>query len=59
MATSIVKQRSAPVYGLGMIGALVYFVQHASGFWMGILGVFKAFLWPAFLVYGLLEHLKM
>ena len=47
------------VYGLGLIGALVYYLQHATSFGMGILGILKAFVWPAFLVYGLLSHLKL
>jgi len=50
---------SAPVYGLGFIGALVYFIQHAATFWAGVLGLFKAVFWPALLVYKLLEFLKM
>lgn len=45
------KGTSGAVYGLGFIGALIYFVQTASGFWMGVLGVIKAIVWPAFLVY--------
>lgn len=52
-----IRQQDA-VYGLGFIGALIYFIQHAAGFWMGVLGVLKAILWPAFLVYKLLEFLK-
>lgn len=39
------------VYGLGMIGAAVYFISHATGFWAGVLGFLKAIVWPAFLVY--------
>jgi hypothetical protein len=27
------------VYGLGFIGALVYFIQHAATFWEGVLGI--------------------
>ena len=50
---------AAPVYGLGFIGALVYFIQHADTFWIGVLGLFKAVFWPAMLVYKLLEYLKM
>jgi len=50
---------SAPVYGLGFIGALVYYLQHATTIWMGILGFFKAIFWPAMLVYKLLEYLNM
>jgi len=43
------------VYGLGFIGALVYFIQTATGFWAGALGVLKAIVWPAILVYELLK----
>lgn len=39
------------IYGLGFIGAVVFFIMQASGFWMGVLGVLKAFVWPAFLVF--------
>lgn len=45
---------SAPagaVYGLGFVGAAVYFISHATSFWVGLLGILKAILWPAFLVY--------
>ena len=47
------------VYGLGMIGAVVYYVATASGFWVGVLGVLKAIVWPAFLVYELMKMLHM
>lgn len=30
------------VYGLGFIGAVIYFIAQATGFWMGVLGVLKA-----------------
>jgi hypothetical protein len=39
------------IYGLGFIGAVVYFIGHAAGFWMGVLGVLKALVWPAFLIH--------
>ena len=42
------------VYGLGFIGAAIYFIQHATGFWMGVLGLLKAIVWPAVLIYKLL-----
>jgi hypothetical protein len=45
------------VYALGLIGALVYYIQQADGFWSVVLGVLKAFVWPAFVVYDLLHHL--
>ena len=50
---------SGAVYGLGLIGAAVYFISHAIGFWMGILGFLKAIVWPAFLVYEAFKHLGM
>jgi len=42
------------IYGLGVIGAAVYYISHATGFWNGALGLLKAFVWPAMLVYKLL-----
>lgn len=45
------------VYGLGFIGAVIYYISTASGFWMGVLGFLKALVWPAFLVYELLKFL--
>jgi hypothetical protein len=47
------------VYGLAFIGALIYYLTHAITFWAGVLGFFKALFWPAFLIYQLLEFLKM
>ena len=44
------------IYFLGFIGAAVYYVQASSGFGEGVLGVLKALVWPAFLVYELLRH---
>jgi len=44
------------VYGLGLIGAAVYFISNAAGFWMGVLGFLKALVWPAFLVYEAFKH---
>jgi hypothetical protein len=53
-------QKGAPsgaVYGLGFIGAAIYFIGHATGFWMGVLGFLKAIVWPVFLVYEAFKHL--
>jgi len=47
------------VYGLGLIGAAVYYIQHATGFGDGLLGVLKAIVWPAFMVYEAMGALKM
>lgn len=46
------------IYGFGFIGALIYFFQHAATFWIGVLGIFKAIVWPALLVYKFLEIFK-
>lgn len=48
---------SGAVYGLGLIGAAIYFISHASTFWMGVLGILKAIVWPAYLVYEALKSL--
>ena len=45
------------VYGLGLIGAVIYFVGQATSFWLGALGILKAIVWPAILVYELLKFL--
>lgn len=45
------------IYGLGFIGAAVYYISQATGFWAGVLGFLKAIVWPAFLVNGLLKFL--
>jgi len=47
------------VYGLGFIGSAIYYISTATGFWMGVLGVLKAIVWPAFLVFELLKFLAM
>ncbi len=47
------------VYGLGLIGALVYYWSHAASFWVGVLGLLKAIVWPAFLVYHLMSFLHL
>ena len=45
------------VYGLGFIGALVYYWQHAAGFWAHVWAIVEAILWPAFVIDHLLGHL--
>ena len=47
------------VYGLGFIGALVYFIASSTSFFDGLWGVVQAFLWPAFVVYALLDSLQV
>ncbi len=45
------------VYGLGFIGAAIYYISVATTFWMGVLGFLKAIVWPVFLVYESLRNL--
>lgn len=53
------NKASEAVYGLGLIGALVYYLQHATTFVSVIAGIFKSIVWPAFVVYRVLDLLKM
>ncbi|MBL7782831.1 MAG: hypothetical protein JNM22_16505 [Saprospiraceae bacterium] len=48
-----------PVYGMGFIGALIYYISTATGFWGGVLGILKAIFWPGFLVYETLKMLNL
>jgi hypothetical protein len=50
---------SGALYGVGFIGAVIYYISTASTFWMGVLGFLKALVWPAFLVFELLQNLRM
>jgi hypothetical protein len=46
------------VYGLGVIGALVHYIGQADGFGAGVIGMLKAFVWPAFMVYDLFRFMS-
>lgn len=48
---------SGAVYGLGMIGAWVYYLKGVTTFREGAIGFLKGLAWPAFLVYDLLKFL--
>jgi hypothetical protein len=48
---------SDAVYGIGLIGAWVFYLTRAKTFKEGALGFFKGIFWPAFLVYSLLKYL--
>lgn len=41
-------------YGLGFLGALIYYLANATSFWNGVLGVLKALVWPVFVVMKIL-----
>ena len=42
---------------MGFIGAAIYYISTAHGFWMGVLGFLKAIIWPVFMVYDALKYL--
>lgn len=51
------KGGGSAVYGLGFIGALVFFFQQASSFVDVLVAFFKSLFWPAYLVYQLFSFL--
>lgn len=48
---------TSAIYGLGVVGAAIYYISQATSFWLGALGILKALVWPAFLVYQALKVL--
>ena len=59
--TKVVHQGGASeaVYGLGLIGALVYYIGHATTFLIGVVGFLKALVWPAILIYEVLKYMHL
>ena len=59
MKNTIIEKHgaSSAVYGLGFVGAAIYFISTATGLWIGVLGFLKAIVWPAFLVYQAFQFL--
>jgi hypothetical protein len=47
------------VYGLGLIGAWIYFIGQATTFWLGVLGFFKGIVWPVYMVLELFKYLNV
>lgn len=50
---------SGAIYGLGVIGALFYFLQNTGTFVSVIVGIGKAIFWPAILMFKLLTYLQI
>jgi len=44
---------------LAWFGALVYFINHANGFWEVVLAFLQACVWPALVLYKVLELLAL
>jgi hypothetical protein len=53
-----VHNNSSPVYGIGMIGAWVFYIGRAKTPQEKAIGFLKGLAWPAFLVYDLLIFLN-
>lgn len=49
--------KGGAIYGLGFVGSAIYYLQNATGFWNGVLGILKSIIWPAILAYKLLGFL--
>jgi hypothetical protein len=47
------------VYFLGLIGALIYFLNQATNFGSDITGILKSLVWPAYLIYHLFLFLRI
>lgn len=52
-----IHQGGNAVYALGLVGAAIYYISHATTFLMGVVGLLKALVWPAFLVYYAFQFL--
>lgn len=50
---------SGAIYGIGIFGALFYFLQGATTFGAVLFGIFKSIFWPAFVLYKILTILQM
>jgi hypothetical protein len=59
--TKVIHQGGASeaVYGLGLIGAWIFYLSHATTFWLGVLGILKGIVWPAMLVFEALKFFNM
>jgi hypothetical protein len=58
MKTKMSNQSSA-IYFFAFVGALVYYISRSHSFGEGVLGFLKAIVWPAMLLYKVMDMLKM
>jgi hypothetical protein len=54
-----VNSGSNAIYGWGLVAALFYYLQHVTTYWDGVIGIIKALLWPAFLLFKVFTLIKM
>lgn len=53
------KCGSGAIYGLGGVGAAIYYISTATSFWGIVIGILKAIIWPVFLTYEMMKYLGM
>ncbi len=59
-STKVVKEGpSAYIWFMAWVGALVYFVQQSEGFGGFFVAIFKACVWPAYVLHRVLELLSL
>ncbi|HVS58126.1 MAG TPA: hypothetical protein VHD60_00080 [Candidatus Saccharimonadales bacterium] len=51
------KNTGGFAYFLAFLGAAVYYIQQSNGAGEAFVAFLKACVWPAFLVYDLLQHI--
>jgi hypothetical protein len=51
--------QSSAIYGLGVVGALFYFLQNVTTFMDVLTGIAKAIFWPAIIIFRVLTDLKI
>lgn len=50
---------SGAIYGMGVVGALIYYITTSTSFLSGLAGIIKAIFWPAVVVFKVLEILGL
>lgn len=53
------NQSNNAIYGLGMIGTLIYNMQYAESFSQVLYGLLKSILWPAYLMYEIFSYFQI
>lgn len=51
------KQGGNAVYFFGFIGSLIYYFHQADTFFQSLGAILKAIVWPAFVVYDILQYI--
>jgi len=50
---------SGAIYGLGVVGAAVYYLQHVTTLLAGAVGLVKAVFWPGVILYKVMGLLRL